>query len=142
MRSSELSPLFSNFSGSQKFGNTEWRTGIAIVVSRNPTWHICSDQCEGSWQGLVGLVYGVGLNATISWDRIHRLTNDVASAQNSAGLRFVMEMFRPVLSMRNGPWGRAANHEVVTCQLCKSEWVRWSLILLRWCFQCCLPVII
>ena len=45
-------------------------------VEVRPTWHVTLDQGSIGFPGMVFYALGLGARCTLSWDRLHRVTND------------------------------------------------------------------
>ena len=84
----------------------------------HPSWHMTLDMGTIGWPGSTFLIYGLGIRGTQSWDRCHRVKNDVGDGVAEAGLGLIRLEFASLLTLRNGPFGRGANHRVL-----EGEWV-------------------
>ena len=80
---------------------------------RRPTLHLTMDMGAATWYGGVWLMVGLGLRGTISWDRCHRLVNDVTDAISEAGLTIIRLEMINYLNLRRGPFAKEGNHEVL-----------------------------
>ena len=82
-------------------------------VRQRAWWHICLDMGTVGWAGICWYIYKCSANATMIWDRPHRLHNDWLDGLSSAGLTVARLEWMVILNLRTGPFKKTAHHKVI-----------------------------
>eukprot|EP00971_Amphidinium_carterae_P349807 6491236-Amphidinium_carterae.2 len=78
-----------------------------------PCLHMVLDQGSIGLCAALYLEQYLGARVTLSFDPLHRLTNDWLQAQRRTGMINLRLAYSTVLKLRHGPWGGSGNHRIL-----------------------------